>query len=78
MVAWHGNYVPYKYDLGKFNVVNSVSYDHMVRLHWWTLLLVVIIRFFLDCSPYCMLVQSIFWFLHHLVEESLSQCAFSQ
>ncbi|XP_065175363.1 homogentisate 1,2-dioxygenase-like [Sycon ciliatum] len=29
VVAWHGNYVPYKYDLDKFNVVNSVSFDHM-------------------------------------------------
>ncbi|XP_037928089.1 homogentisate 1,2-dioxygenase [Teleopsis dalmanni] len=28
VVAWHGNYVPYKYDLAKFNVINSVSYDH--------------------------------------------------
>ena len=30
VVAWHGNYAPYKYDLGKFCVVNSVSFDHMV------------------------------------------------
>ncbi|CAG8579348.1 480_t:CDS:10 [Acaulospora morrowiae] len=29
VVAWHGNYVPYKYDLAKFNVVNSVSFDHL-------------------------------------------------
>jgi len=29
VVAWHGNYVPYKYDLTLFNVVNSVSYDHL-------------------------------------------------
>ncbi|OMH80439.1 Homogentisate 1,2-dioxygenase [Zancudomyces culisetae] len=29
VVAWHGNYVPYKYDLTKFCVVNSVSYDHL-------------------------------------------------
>jgi homogentisate 1,2-dioxygenase len=29
VVAWHGNYVPYKYDLRKFCVVNSVSYDHL-------------------------------------------------
>jgi homogentisate 1,2-dioxygenase len=28
VVAWHGNYVPYKYDLTKFCAVNSVSYDH--------------------------------------------------
>ncbi|CAG0878606.1 unnamed protein product [Darwinula stevensoni] len=26
--AWHGNYVPYKYDLSKFMVINSVSFDH--------------------------------------------------
>lgn len=28
VVAWHGNYVPYKYDLLKFNAFNSVTYDH--------------------------------------------------
>ena len=28
VVAWHGNYAPYKYDLRKFNCINSVSYDH--------------------------------------------------
>ena len=28
VVAWHGNYAPYKYDLVKFNVVNTVSFDH--------------------------------------------------
>ena len=28
VVAWHGNYVPYKYDLSLFNTMNTVSYDH--------------------------------------------------
>ncbi|MFZ0662457.1 MAG: homogentisate 1,2-dioxygenase [Acidobacteriaceae bacterium] len=28
VVAWHGNYVPYKYDLKNFNCINSVSFDH--------------------------------------------------
>jgi homogentisate 1,2-dioxygenase len=28
VVAWHGNYVPFKYDLAKFCPVNSVSFDH--------------------------------------------------
>ena len=28
-MAWHGNYLPYKYDLTKFCAVNSVSYDHL-------------------------------------------------
>jgi homogentisate 1,2-dioxygenase len=28
VVAWHGNYVPYKYDLSQFNTINSVSFDH--------------------------------------------------
>ena len=28
VVAWHGNYYPYKYDLARFNVVNTVSFDH--------------------------------------------------
>jgi homogentisate 1,2-dioxygenase len=28
VVAWHGNYAPYKYDLRRFNAVGSVSFDH--------------------------------------------------
>ncbi len=28
VVAWHGNYVPYKYDLSLFNTINTVSFDH--------------------------------------------------
>ena len=28
VVAWHGNYAPYKYDLAKFNAINTVSFDH--------------------------------------------------
>lgn len=28
VVAWHGNYYPYKYDLRLFNAMNSVSFDH--------------------------------------------------
>lgn len=28
VVAWHGNYVPYKYNLANFMVINSVSFDH--------------------------------------------------
>ena len=28
VVAWHGNYTPYKYDLALFNTINTVSYDH--------------------------------------------------
>lgn len=28
VVGWHGLYYPYKYDLGKFNVIGSVSFDH--------------------------------------------------
>jgi homogentisate 1,2-dioxygenase len=28
VVAWHGNYYPYKYDLNKFCTINSVSFDH--------------------------------------------------
>ncbi|KAJ2161225.1 hypothetical protein GGF46_001653 [Coemansia sp. RSA 552] len=29
VVAWHGNYAPYKYDLANFVAVNSVSIDHV-------------------------------------------------
>jgi homogentisate 1,2-dioxygenase len=29
VMAWHGNYLPYKYDLSKFCAVNSVTYDHI-------------------------------------------------
>ncbi len=28
IVAWHGTYYPYKYDLGKFNTIGSISFDH--------------------------------------------------
>lgn len=28
VVAWHGNYYPYKYDLSKFCPVNAVMFDH--------------------------------------------------
>lgn len=28
VVAWHGNYAPYKYDLSDFNTIWTVSYDH--------------------------------------------------
>ena len=30
VVAWHGNYVPYKYNLADFMVINSVEFDHCV------------------------------------------------
>lgn len=29
VVAWHGTYAPYKYDLSLFNTINTVSYDHL-------------------------------------------------
>ncbi len=28
VVAWHGNLAPYKYDLVRFNTINTVSFDH--------------------------------------------------
>ncbi len=28
VVAWHGNYAPYCYDLSLFNAINTVSFDH--------------------------------------------------
>jgi homogentisate 1,2-dioxygenase len=28
VVGWHGNHVPYKYDLRRFNTIGSISYDH--------------------------------------------------
>jgi homogentisate 1,2-dioxygenase len=28
VVAWHGNFAPYKYDLRHFNTIGSISYDH--------------------------------------------------
>jgi homogentisate 1,2-dioxygenase len=28
VVAWHGNYAPYKYDMALFNCINTVSFDH--------------------------------------------------
>lgn len=32
VVAWHGNYTPYKYNLENFMVINAVAYDHAVSL----------------------------------------------
>jgi homogentisate 1,2-dioxygenase len=28
VVAWHGSLAPYKYDLARFNVIGSISFDH--------------------------------------------------
>jgi homogentisate 1,2-dioxygenase len=28
VVAWHGTYAPFKYDLARFNSLGSVSFDH--------------------------------------------------
>ncbi len=28
VVAWHGNYAPYRYHLSLYNTINTVSYDH--------------------------------------------------
>ena len=28
VVAWHGNYAPYRYDLRRFNTIGSISFDH--------------------------------------------------
>jgi homogentisate 1,2-dioxygenase len=28
VVAWHGNFAPYKYDLRRFNTIGSISHDH--------------------------------------------------
>jgi homogentisate 1,2-dioxygenase len=28
VVAWHGNYAPYRYDLRHFNTIGSISFDH--------------------------------------------------
>jgi homogentisate 1,2-dioxygenase len=28
VVAWHGNYAPYKYDLGRFMTIGTISFDH--------------------------------------------------
>jgi homogentisate 1,2-dioxygenase len=28
VVAWHGNYAPWRYDLERFNVIGTISFDH--------------------------------------------------
>jgi homogentisate 1,2-dioxygenase len=28
VVAWHGNYAPYRYDLTRFNAIGTISFDH--------------------------------------------------
>lgn len=51
VVAWHSNYVPYKYDLSKFMVINSVSFDHCVSI---ILNLIMFFSFYLVVFPfYC-------------------------
>lgn len=37
VVGWHGNYVPFKYDLSLFMVVNAVQFDHCVSTDCYTL-----------------------------------------
>ena len=32
MVAYKGDYVPYRYDLRKFCAAGPISYDHLVRV----------------------------------------------
>lgn len=60
VVAWHGNYVPYKYNLERFMVVNSVSFDHCVsalRLrvqHSWRMITNICV-FFQDPSIFTVL-----------------------
>lgn len=45
VVAWHGNYAPYKYNLARFMVINSVSFDHCVSRR--SLLLLMMTHFLL-------------------------------
>ena len=28
VVAWHGNYAPWRYDLSRFNTIGTISFDH--------------------------------------------------
>jgi len=28
VVAWHGNYAPYRYELSRFNAIGTISFDH--------------------------------------------------
>ena len=28
VVAWHGNYAPYRYELARFNTIGTISFDH--------------------------------------------------
>jgi homogentisate 1,2-dioxygenase len=28
VVAWHGNFAPYRYDLSRFNTIGTISFDH--------------------------------------------------
>src|SRR5204863_9045436 len=29
VVAWHGNFAPYRYELSRFNTIGAVSFDHL-------------------------------------------------
>jgi homogentisate 1,2-dioxygenase len=42
VIAWHGNYAPYKYDLRKFCCMNSVTFDHPVSFLLFYLIFIVL------------------------------------
>ena len=45
VVAWHGNYAPYKYNLADFMVINTVSYDHCVSEKYLGLCRILLFNF---------------------------------
>ncbi len=58
VVAWHGNYAPYKYDLKKFMTINSVGFDHAVRFlinQFLNFVQILIIPIFQDPSIFTVL-----------------------
>lgn len=48
VVAWRGNYVPFKYDLRLFNAIGTVSFDHPVP-KILSLLIPIRTRVYLQC-----------------------------
>lgn len=49
VVAWHGNYVPYKYDLSTFMVINATQFDHCVSISMHYFLHTVYSSFYYYC-----------------------------
>ena len=68
VVAWHGNYAPFKYDLANFCTVNSVSFDHMVNI---VNLLFPITQYWIFLHKAFIIYSSSFYFMYNRIQAFL-------